>query len=139
MNIIFKVSVVIGILMVSISIAYYFFIFLPKKEAQQNEISYNDCITKADRAFHEKWTSMCEEDYQTYQRCINGIVGKINPDDCTKGDGILNLIANVSPNNCRLPSSQLVDLNTSYGEDQKKCIELYSPKIPRPIQYDNQE
>lgn len=67
-----KFGIVAGILIISMSIFYYFVIFLPQKEREKTELKreeletieanrtlLNDCLREAERKSNDFWNKMC--------------------------------------------------------------------------------
>ena len=73
-----KLSVIGGIIIVALSVAYYFIVFIPQKESQKDELqkeelrnnqekdqektsSLKDCLYQADLDAHAYWNKQCKD------------------------------------------------------------------------------
>lgn len=66
LNLIIKVGLIVGILLISVSIFYYLVVFLPKKEKSNKELWLRigagkaKCLNETDRRYHDYWNRMCQ-------------------------------------------------------------------------------
>jgi hypothetical protein len=68
-NTILKLSVAVAVLLIGLSIAYYFVIYIPSKDKAKekemnfqryyNQVRYNACIEGAEEAYHQRWQGYC--------------------------------------------------------------------------------
>jgi hypothetical protein len=70
----------IAAVIVSIAIAYYFFIFLPQQAADKKQAETASCLMNAKKDFDAAWADGCKRIYQSgqdgYKRCVqSGVVG----------------------------------------------------------------
>jgi hypothetical protein len=114
-----KIATIGGIIVVSLSVAYYFFIFLP-------QLAVNSCLLKAKKDFDTSKANTCNElleiNKMLYKRCIDNTS---NPGNCI----ILN--SNVfSPSlSCNIPENRMTPLQQDYDNSIKQCNNLSVVKL----------
>lgn len=106
-------TIIIAILLIGVSIFYYFVIFLPQNHREvielqnQKEQKLNDCLAETQKQFELAWDSTCSNGIGDW---INKCQG-VQEEDC---------------NECILPDEESKRLNSILKDSRDECFKKYS-------------
>lgn len=123
MNKLIQTIIVVALLIVALSVAYYFVYHLPHLDKEKNRVAYYKCLSDTDDHYEEQLAEQCKENYAKQQQCMEK---KLSADVCFS----LHDFASDKPN-CRLPDAQRNLLNERYTKAQDDCNNLYPQDKPR--------
>lgn len=127
----FRASISIGILLLSLSFAYYFVYYLPhkatiqieqqKQEKLKNSRDLHKCLLDADKSYSDNWASNCKSDADRvgagYQNCLNT---SLSAGTCRSLWGT----PDANPD-CSLPMQLVNSLNDQLKTSKDECYRLY--------------
>lgn len=116
---ILNVTIIAGIIVASISIGYYFFIFQP-------QLAVNSCLVRARNDFETSKTNTCKQLIQInqtlYNRCIDNTK---DPGKCI----ILNSDVFSPSLSCNIPKNLMDSLQQDYNKAIRQCNNLSIIKL----------
>jgi hypothetical protein len=116
LNTLFKLAVIFGVLLVSVSISYYYIGFLPMEERAKNDMLRKQFLQEQARENalkqNELYLNEClDEQYERYSNILGASCKNIG-----------------KPEGCELPPSITTTIERTHKEGEEGCYQRYQPK-----------
>jgi len=114
-----RITIIGGIIAISLSVAYYFFIFQP-------QLAVNSCLVQAKKNFDTSKTNTCNEllvtNQMLYKRCVDNTS---DPGKCI----VLNSDVFSPSLSCNIPKNLMTPLQQDYDHAVNQCKNLSFIKL----------